>query len=65
MSVPINTLNTTLKNMGLPVTITFSKLIIMTILVCLPLAVSWLELRRPIFLESIFGRTQIWFLRAE
>jgi hypothetical protein len=40
--------------------IVFNVLIIVMILICVSLDVSWEELRRPTFLEGIFGLTPIY-----
>jgi hypothetical protein len=56
-----STFNTTLKKIGrLGTMIVFSLLIIVLILLCVSLDVSWEELRRPTFLEGIFGLTPIY-----
>jgi len=56
---PKNTLNTTLNKMNrLHEMTTISVLIIIMILVCVSFDVSWQDLKRPIFLEFIFGLPQ-------
>jgi hypothetical protein len=59
MGSPKNTLNTTLKKMGrLDKMIVVNLLIIVTVLIFDFLVTMLRKLRRPIFLEDIFGPTK-------
>jgi hypothetical protein len=60
MGESTNTLNTAKLKMGRPNKLTvLCTLIIVVILVCVSLDVSYQELGRPTFLESVFGLAHI------